>query len=215
MTGMPAERSEWHEDAGVHEDAGACEDVQVCEDAGATARARLAALQDSAADAYAAIAAADDALRALAERRVAAERDLRHAIARHHAASRAAAAHARVRPGPFAQLATGFRAGREWRERRAALEAALHEAQRPLATARRALFHVKGEFAAQVHARAEAVTALRRLTAGCAAALAEIAAEEGRQAERLPPELLDADAAAAGGLGAASAEGLSAASAEG
>jgi hypothetical protein len=175
------------------------------EDAVKTAETRLAAprtlrtLQDSAADAYAAITAADAVLRAIAERRVAAERELRHAVARHHAASRASAAHAGARPGPFAQLATRFRAGREWRERRAALDAARHEAERPLAAARRMLSQVKGEFAAQVHARAEAVTALRRLTAECAAALEELAREEGRQAECLSPEPLDADTAAADG----------------
>jgi chromosome segregation ATPase len=179
---MTAEQSEWHEDTAV------------------TARARLAALQDCAADAYAAITAADAALRALAGRRVAAERELRHAVTRHHAVSRAAAAHARVRPGPLAQLATRFRAGREWRERRAALDAALHETQRPLATARRAVSQVKGEFAAQVHTRAEAVTALRRLTAECASVLEELArATGGGQAGRFPPEPLDAGAASAEG----------------
>jgi hypothetical protein len=184
---MPAEQSECHEDTAV------------------TARTRLAAqrtlrtLQDSAADVYSAITAADAALRALAERRVAAERELRHAVARHQAASRASAAHARTRPGPLAQLTTRFRAGREWHARRAALDAVLHEAQRPLAGARRTLSQVKGEFAAQVQARAEAVTALRNLTAECAAALEELAREEGRQAECSPPEPLDADAAPAEG----------------
>jgi hypothetical protein len=111
------------------------------------ARTRLALLQDSAAGAYAAITAADAVLRVLAERRVAAEGALRHATARHHAASRAVAAHARVRPGPVAQLASRFKAGRHWRERRTALAAAVADAERPLADALRALAQVKGEFA--------------------------------------------------------------------
>jgi len=144
-----------------------------------SASARLAILQGNSADAYAAITAADAALGALAERRVAAERELRHASARHQAASRAAAAHARARPGLVAQLATRFRPRREWRDRRGELEDALRDADRPLAAARQALSQVKDEFAARVHERAEAVTTLRRLTAECAAAVEEIARKEG------------------------------------
>ena len=108
------------------------------DDAGRTAnaaRARLALLRGSAAEAYAAITSADAALRTLAEHRVAAEGALRHAAARHRAAARAVAAHARVRPGPLAQLATRFRAGRHWRERRTALAAAAADAERPAAPA--------------------------------------------------------------------------------
>jgi hypothetical protein len=139
-------------------------------------RARLAARQDEAADAYTAITAADAALRPLAQRRVAAEQLLRHAAARHHAASRAAAAHARARPGPLAQLRSRLRARSAWRARDAGLQAALTQTQPPLAEARQALSLARDAFAAQVRERAEAVTALRRLTAECAAAREELLA---------------------------------------
>jgi chromosome segregation ATPase len=144
-----------------------------------TARAALAGLQHSAAEAYTAITAADDALRALAGHRVTAERALRLAAARQQAAARAAAAHARSRPGPLAQLATRFRAGREWRRRRPALEAALTAAERQLATARQALSQAKADFTAQLGVRTAAAATLRRLTAECAAARAQIAALDG------------------------------------
>ena len=88
-------------------------------DAGAgAASARLADLQRGAAEAYAAITMADEALRVLAGQRVTAERALRRAAARHQAASRAVAAHARGKPGPLARLATEAGAVRLWRERR-------------------------------------------------------------------------------------------------
>ena len=147
-------------------------------DAGA-ARALLAKLQRSAAEAYEAIKAEDDGLRVLAGRRVTAERALRSAAARHQAASRAAAAHARTRPGPFAQLATRFRARREWRQQRPPLEAALAAAERQLATTRQALSEAKDDFTAAISARAEVAATLRRLTAECAAAQARIAAANG------------------------------------
>ena len=143
-----------------------------------TARARLALLQDRAAAAYAAITAADAVLRVLAEHRVAAEGVLRHAATGHQAASRAVTGHQRAKPGPLAQLATWFRAGREWRERQAALAAA---AELPLAGPRRTLSQVKAEFAVQLNARAEAVAELRRLTAECAAVLAELPRDRGQQ----------------------------------
>jgi hypothetical protein len=144
------------------------------------ARTRLALLRLSAAEAYAAITGADADLRALAVCRVAAEGILRHAVARHHAASRAVTAHQRARPGPLLQLVTWFRAGREWRVRQAALVAAAADAELPLADARRGLSQVKAEFATQVHVRAEAVTELRRLTAECAATREEIGEDLGR-----------------------------------
>jgi hypothetical protein len=143
------------------------------------ARALLAGLQHDAAEAYAAIAAADEALRVAARHRVDSERALRFAAGRHAAASRAVTAHARGRPGPFAQLATGFRAGREWRQREPALDAALAGAERQLAVARQALSAAKDDFTARVASRAAAAATLRRLTAECAAARAEIAALDG------------------------------------
>ncbi|HEY3882271.1 MAG TPA: hypothetical protein VGM12_27080 [Trebonia sp.] len=140
------------------------------------ARARLAALQRGAAGAYATITEADAALRTVAARRVAAERVLRHAAAVRQAAVRAAAAHARAQPGLFGQLASGLRARARWRRGQAALDAAVAEAERRLADARRALAPARDEFAAHVRARGEAAAALRRLTAECAAARAEITA---------------------------------------
>jgi chromosome segregation ATPase len=142
-------------------------------------RARLTALQDAAAAAYDEITAADAALRALARRRVSAERAARHAAAVRQDAVRAAAAGARDRPGLLAEVASGFRARSRWRSRRAGLDAAVSAAQPPLDAARRSLSEVRDEFAAQVQARAEAVTVLRRLTAQCAAARAQLAANAG------------------------------------
>lgn len=143
------------------------------------ARARLAGLQRDAAEAYAAITAADEALRALARHRVTAERALRLAAARHQAASRAAAAHARGRPGPFARLATRFRTDRQWRQQRPELQSALAAAERQLSVARQALSDAKEDFAARLAARATAAATLRSLTADCAAARAEIAGADG------------------------------------
>jgi hypothetical protein len=142
-------------------------------------RARLADAQRGAAEAYAAITAADDVLRVVARRRVTAERAVRLAAARHQAASRAAVAHTRTRPGPFAQLATWFRAGREWRRAQPVLEAALADAERQVAVARQALSETKGDFIARLAERAAAAATLRRLTTECAAARAEIAADDG------------------------------------
>jgi len=140
------------------------------------ARTQLADLQHSAAEAYAAITAADEALRVLAGHRVTAERALRLAAGRHQAAARAAVAHARSRPGPLTQLTTRFRAGRDWRRQRLALDVALAAAERQLAAARRALSEVKDEFTARLAARTAAAATLRRLTAECAAARGRIAA---------------------------------------
>jgi hypothetical protein len=148
-------------------------DQAASEHAGGAAVTRLAALRRDAAAAYAAISAADAALELLAGQRVAGERVLRRALARYQAASRALAAHARAKPGHLAQLLSGFRAGRGWLARQTALNAAVREASGPLTAARRTVSGVKCEFAAQVHARAEAVTALRRLTAECVTVLEE------------------------------------------
>ena len=157
-------------DATVHDGAG--------EGAASAAVSRLATLRRDAAAAYATISDADAALQALAGQRVAGERVLRHALARHQAASRALAAHARSKPGRLAHLLTGFRAGREWLARQADLNAVVREATGPLTAARRTVSGVKREFAAQVHVRAEAVAALRRLTAECVTVLAEIGHRE-------------------------------------
>ncbi len=143
------------------------------------ARARLADLQLCAAEAYAEISLADDALRALARRRMTAERDLRLAAVRHHAAERAVAAHARARPGPVAQLVTRFRARTQWRQARTPLDAALADAERQLQAARRVVSAVKRDFTARLAVRATAAARLRRLTAECGAALARIAAAGG------------------------------------
>jgi hypothetical protein len=137
---------------------------------------RLAGLRASAAGAYDAIVAADDALGVLAGRRVAAERVLRNVAMLHRVAASAAQAHALARPRLLALLATRLRAGREWRDRRTILAQALTDAERLLADTRQALADVKQEFAARLAARAEAVTDLRRLTAECAAARDELAA---------------------------------------
>jgi len=143
------------------------------------ARVRLAGLQHDAAEAYAAITAAEDALRARARHRVAAERALRLAAARHQAASRAVARHARARPGLFARLATRFRAEGEWQRQRLELTSALAAAERQLCTARQALADTKESFAAGLAVRAAAAARLRHLTAECGAALARIAAAGG------------------------------------
>jgi len=135
-----------------------------------SARGRLAALQQDAAAVYAVIAQADENLRRLAVRRVAAERDLRLWGTRHLVAAKVAAAHALDRPGPFAQLTTRFRAGQEWRARQNAIEAVIAETDGSLGAAQHALNAVRAEFAVTVQARADAVARLRRLTAECAAA---------------------------------------------
>jgi hypothetical protein len=145
-------------------------------DAADSARVRLASLQVDAEQAYAAITAADAALRVLAERRVAAERVARHAAARHAAAARAAGTCARARPGLLAQLASRLRARARWRAEVATRQAALAGTQLPLAGARRALAQARDEFTAQVQARAGAVTELRRLTAECAEVQQELVA---------------------------------------
>jgi hypothetical protein len=145
---------------------------------GDRARVRLAALQDEAGVVYEAITATDAGLRLLAGRRVAAERVLRHDAARHEAASRALAVHDRDRPTLGRLLATRYRARDEWRTGRAPLTAALGRVNQDLALSRAAVTEAKAAFAAQVAVRAEAVSELRRLSAGCAALTAEIAALE-------------------------------------
>ena len=162
------------------------EDRHRADRAAETAQALLAVLQARAAQAYAAITAADEVLRAYAEHRVPAERTARLAAARHHLASRAAAAHAQTRPGPVTELITLFRAGREWRASQAALQDALAATERPLADARRTLEQVKHSFAGQVRARADAARTLRHLTAECAALRQEIAAADRPATDRGP-----------------------------
>jgi hypothetical protein len=78
-------------------------------------------------------------------------------------------------------LATWFRAGKEWRQRQPALEAALAGAERQLAVARQALSAAKGDFTARVAGRAAVAATLRRLTAECEAARAQIAALDGER----------------------------------
>jgi chromosome segregation ATPase len=146
------------------------------DDAARAARGRLAALQDSAAGAYAAITAAEAALRAAASRLVAAEQTVRRAAAVRAAARRAAEAHARSRPGLLSELSSGLRARSRWRRERALLAAAVADAARPLADARQALSQARAEFADHLGARGEAAAALRRLTAECAAARTELTA---------------------------------------
>ena len=140
-----------------------------------SARARLAALQDEAARVYAAICAADEALRVLAARRVAAERDVRALGATHLAATQAAAAHALDSQGPLARLAGRFRGGSKRRAGQDAIQCLLAGLDGPLTAARLALAQVKGEFTAQLAARAELAATLRGLTAECAAAQEELA----------------------------------------
>ena len=138
------------------------------------ARALLAGLQHGAAEAYAAITAADEALRVLAGHRVTAERALRLAAARH--AGGLAGRRPRTRgPGPARSPSwpPGSAQEGEWRQRRPALEAALADAERQLAAARQALSAAKDDFAARVAARAAVAATLRRLTAECAAARAD------------------------------------------
>jgi len=156
--------------------------------AASAALSQLAALRRDAAAAFAAISDADAALNALAGQRVEGERILRHALARHQVASRALAAHERAKPGRLVHLLSGFRAGREWLARQADLNSDVREATGPLTAARRTVSGVKREFAAQVHTRAEAVTALRRLTAECVTVLAKIRLEETGPAETGPRE---------------------------
>jgi glutamine synthetase adenylyltransferase len=162
-----------------------------------TALARLAELRRDANAAYVAISAADAALESLAGQRVAGERVLRGALARYQAASRALAAHARAKPGRVAQLRSGFRAGREWLARQTDLNAAVREANGPLTAARRTVSGVKSEFAAQVRVRAEAATALRRLTAECVTVLAEVQLEKTQLQTTSPGEGGGADTPAA------------------
>lgn len=148
---------------------------------------RLAGLRQQAAAAYDAIMAADGALRALAGRRVEAERSLRAAWHRYRTAARALEAHAKAKPGLRALAATGFASRRAWRGRRTLLAGAVRDHVVAVEAARRAVAAVQAEFIATVQARAVEVAALRRLTAECAAALAAIAGERdpagGRQAD--------------------------------
>lgn len=135
----------------------------------ALAVSRLASLRREAAAVYDAITAADDTLIDLAGQRVAAERSLHAAWRRYRMAANALEAHAQSRPGLRALLATRFAAGREWRGRQALLADAARDHAAPVAAARQAVAAVQAQFAATVQTRAEAVTALRRLTVECAA----------------------------------------------
>lgn len=137
----------------------------------ALAVSRLAALREEAAAAYDEITAADGALRALAGKRVEAERSLRAAWHRYRAVASALEAHAKAKPGLRASLATRFSARRVWHERQALLAGAVRDYAAPVEAARQAVAAVQAEFAGAVQARADAVAALRRLTVECAAAL--------------------------------------------
>jgi chromosome segregation ATPase len=136
---------------------------------------RLTGLRQDAAAVYASITAVEDTLRTLAGQRVTAERSLRAVWHRYGAAVKALEAHARAKPGLRAQLSSRFDAGREWRARQAKLEAALRDRAVPVDAAQRELAQVQAQFAAAVHAQAEAAAMLRRLTAECAEAQEEIA----------------------------------------
>jgi chromosome segregation ATPase len=141
----------------------------------APALTRLVGLRQHVAAVYASITAVEDTLRTLADQRATAERSLRAASHRHGAIVRALEAHARAKPGLRAQLSTRFGAKRAWRARQAELEAALRDRAAPVEAGQRTLAQVRAQFAATVHAQAEATAALRRLTAECAEAQAEIA----------------------------------------
>jgi hypothetical protein len=168
----------------------------------ALALSRLPGLRRDAATAYASITAAEDALRALAGRRVASERSLRAATQRYQAAANALDGHARAKPGLRASLSTRLGARQEWRARQGALDAALRDRASLVSTAQRASAQVQAQFAAAVHARSEAAATLRRLTAECAAAQEAIARGRQRWNEHFPsgPEFFgapaDGDAAA-------------------
>jgi hypothetical protein len=168
----------------------------------ALALSRLPGLRRDAATAYASITAAEDALRALAGRRVASERSLRAATQRYQAAANALDRHARAKPGLRASLSTRLGARQEWRARQGALDAALRDRASLVSTAQRASAQVQAQFAAAVHARAEAAATLRRLTAECAAAQEAITRGRQRWSEHFPsgPEFFgapaDGDAAA-------------------
>lgn len=171
MSAMPDDEGDRDVGAGCLRRAGNADEAGSAD----AARARLAELRHSAAETYAEITVADDALRVLARHRMTAERNLRLAAVRHQAAERAAAGHAQARPGPAAQLTTRFRARARWRQARPALDAALADAERQLCAARQALSEVKRDFAARLAVRAAAAAKLRHLTAECGAALARIA----------------------------------------
>ena len=157
---------------------------------------RLPCLRRDAATAYASITAAEETLRALAGQRVAAERSLRAAWHQYGSVMKALDAHARGKPGLRASLATGFGAGREWRARQAVLDGALRDHGAPVEAAQRAIAEVQAQFAAAVHARADAAATLRRLTAECAAAQEAIARGHQRWGEHFPsgPEFFGAPA---------------------
>ncbi|HXT90470.1 MAG TPA: AAA domain-containing protein, partial [Trebonia sp.] len=152
----------------------------------ALALARLPVLRHDAGTAYDAITAADDALRALASRRVTAERTLRAAWSRYGTVVNARDAHARAKPGLPALLTARFDARREWQARRAVLDDALRECAMPVDAAQRAVTDLQERFAATVRARAEAVAALRRLTGECAVAREAVTRARERWGEHFP-----------------------------
>jgi hypothetical protein len=152
----------------------------------ALALSRLPVLRRDAGTACDAITAADDTLRALASQRVSAERSLRAAWARYGTVMRARDAHARAKPGLPALLRARLGARREWQARQAVLDDALRDCAAAVDTAQRAVTDLRGRFAATVRARAEAVAALRRLTAECAAAQEAIARARERWGEHFP-----------------------------
>ena len=154
----------------------------------AAATARLADLRQEAATAYAAITDTEDTLRSLADQRVAAERSLRAAWHRRHAAARAVDTHARARPGLLRASLPAWLGGgrREWRARQAALGAALRDGEAAVSTAQQAVAQARTGFATAVQARAERAAALRRLTAECAACQQVIARRRQQRDGHLP-----------------------------
>jgi hypothetical protein len=145
----------------------------------ALALSRLPGLRREAAAAYDAITVVEDRLRTLASQRVAAERSLRADWHRYGATLQALDAHARVKPGLLALLATRFRAQREWRARRDSLEEARRGHASVVDSAQWAAAQIQAEFAVAVRERAAASATLRRLSAECAASHA--AAVRGRE----------------------------------
>jgi hypothetical protein len=145
----------------------ACDESEGQDSPAGAAAARLFGLRREAAAAFDAIRAADATLRALADRRVAAERSLTAAWLRHRTVASALEAHAQAKPGVRALLATGFAARREWRSRQTLLADAARELVVPVDTARQARTTAQADFAAALQVRAEAVAALRRLTTEC------------------------------------------------
>jgi len=147
---------------------------------------RLPGLRLDASAAYESITAAEDTLRALADQRVAAERSLRSAWYKYGSVVKGLHAHARAKPGLRASLATRFRASREWRARRAELDAALREHAVPVEAAQRAIAEAQDRIAAAVRARAEAQATLRSLSVECAMAQEAVARGRKQWREHFP-----------------------------